>query len=145
MDGHQTKSGLAPKTVCTSSEMFLVLACVCSQFHFTFHYLKFGSMFFTQLRKTTFVKDSTMIICLNGSPPPRMSLCQCMMPRDVTTCWNSTYDMLVFALEYRDALDPLTGNQRMKLRRYELMEEDWNIATKLHDILKVRHYSLLAV
>ena len=61
-----------------------------------------------------------------------------MMPRDVTTRWNSTYNMLVFALEYRDALDSITGNQRMKLRQYELTEEDWHIAGKLHDVLKVR-------
>ena len=61
------------------------------------------------------------------------------MPRDVTTRWNSTYDMLEFAVEYREALDSITGNQRMKLRQYELSEEDWEIATKLRDVLKVSH------
>jgi hypothetical protein len=59
------------------------------------------------------------------------------MPRDVSTRWNSTYDMLEFAVEYREALDSITGNQRMKLRQYELSEEDWEIATKLRDVLKV--------
>jgi hypothetical protein len=48
--------------------------------------------------------------------------------------------MLVFALEYRDALDSITGNQRMKLRQYELLENDWVIAGKLRDVLKVRFY-----
>jgi hypothetical protein len=47
------------------------------------------------------------------------------------------YDMLVFALKYRDALDSITGNHRMKLRQYELTEEDWTIAGKLCDVLKV--------
>jgi len=65
------------------------------------------------------------------------------MPRDVATRWNSTYDMLEFAIEYREALELITGNQRMKLRQYELTEEDWKIATHLRDILKVRHYSPL--
>jgi hypothetical protein len=60
-----------------------------------------------------------------------------MMPRDVRTRWNSTYDMLVFALSYREALDSITGNQKMKLRQYELTEEDWQIASKLRDVLKV--------
>ena len=63
-----------------------------------------------------------------------------MMPRDVTTRWNSTYDMLVFALKYREALESITGNQRMKLRQYELTEEDWHIAVKLCAVLKVRCY-----
>jgi hypothetical protein len=68
---------------------------------------------------------------------------QRMMPRDVATRWNSTYDMLEFAIEYREALESITGNQRMKLRQYELTEEDWKIATQLRDVLKVRYYFLL--
>ena len=45
--------------------------------------------------------------------------------------------MLAFALEFRDALESITGNQKMKLRQYELSEEDWHIAGKLRDMLKV--------
>jgi hypothetical protein len=60
-----------------------------------------------------------------------------MMPCDVSTRWNSTYNMLEFAVEYREALDSITGNQKMKLRQYELAKEDWEIATKLPDVLKV--------
>ena len=67
---------------------------------------------------------------------------QWMMPRDVTTQWNSTYDMLEFAIEYCEALESITGNQRMKLRQYELTEEDWEITTQLCDILKVHYYAL---
>jgi hypothetical protein len=65
-----------------------------------------------------------------------------MMPRDVSTCWNLTYDMLEFAVEFREALDSITGNQRMKLRQYELSEEDWEIATKLRDVLKASLFFL---
>jgi hypothetical protein len=65
-----------------------------------------------------------------------------MMPRDVPTRWNSTYDMLEFAVEYQEAINSITGNQKMKLRQYELDEEDWEIATKLRDVLKVGHLSL---
>jgi len=53
------------------------------------------------------------------------------------------YDMLEFAIEYREALESITGNQKMKLRQYELTEEDWQIATQLRDVLKVRYYALL--
>ena len=47
--------------------------------------------------------------------------------------------MLDFAIEYREALNSMTGNQQMKLRQYELTEEDWEITTQLRDVLKV-HY-----
>ena len=67
------------------------------------------------------------------------------MPRDVATRWNSTYDMLEFAVEYRSALDSITGNRDMKLRRYELSGEEWDIAKHLRDVLKVSFliYSLI--
>ena len=60
-----------------------------------------------------------------------------MMPRDVTTRWNSTYDMLEFAVEYRSALNSITGNRDMKLRQYELSGEEWVIVKHLRDVLKV--------
>jgi hypothetical protein len=60
-----------------------------------------------------------------------------MMPRDVSTRWNSTYDMLKFALEYRTALDTISGEREMKLREYELNDKEWAIARQLQDILEV--------
>ena len=60
------------------------------------------------------------------------------MPRDVTTHWNSTYDMLNFAIEYRQAIDTLTADQRHELRAYELNEREWIIVSQLCDVLKVR-------
>ena len=68
------------------------------------------------------------------------NLAQWMMPHDVSTRWNPTYDMLKFAVEYREAIDSITGNQRMKLRQYELSEEDWEIAMKLCGVLKMGHF-----
>jgi hypothetical protein len=47
------------------------------------------------------------------------------------------FDMLNFAIEYQDALDAITGDRDMKLRQYELSEEDWKVATQLRDVLKV--------
>ncbi len=59
------------------------------------------------------------------------------MPRDVTTRWNSTYDMLVFAIAYCKALDTITSERDMKLHSYELNQEEWDIATHLCEVLKV--------
>jgi hypothetical protein len=60
------------------------------------------------------------------------------MPRDVTTRWNSTFDMVDFAIEHRAAVDEMTGNKTMGLRKYEMNEQEWKIAEQLRDTLKVR-------
>jgi hypothetical protein len=59
-----------------------------------------------------------------------------MMPRDVATRWNSTYDMLVFALEYRKAIDEISGDRDM--RKYELDNGEWELVEQLCDLLEVR-------
>jgi len=59
------------------------------------------------------------------------------MPRDVSTRWNSTYDMIKFAIEYRVALDMITADRDMKLRQFELSNEDWDMATELGKALQV--------
>ena len=65
------------------------------------------------------------------------------MPRDVRTRWNSTYDMLEFAVRHRMAIDDIAGNKAANLRRYELCDEEWKIAEQLCEMLKVRvsHFS----
>jgi hypothetical protein len=60
------------------------------------------------------------------------------MPRDVSTRWNSTFDMVDFAVEHRAAIDEMTGNKNMGLRKYEMNENEWRIAEQLRDTLKVR-------
>lgn len=59
------------------------------------------------------------------------------MPRDVRTRWNSTFDMLDFAVDYRKAIDIITDERDMKLRKYELSDTEWDLAEELRDILKV--------
>ena len=66
------------------------------------------------------------------------------MPQDVRTCWNSTYEMLQFMLEYRDTIDSLTGDRATDLRWLELRDEEWKIVAQLCDVLKVRHTLLLS-
>jgi hypothetical protein len=62
-----------------------------------------------------------------------------MMPRDVSTRWNSTFDMLKFSIEYRRAIDAITAERTMKLRDYELGREEWKVAEELCEVLKVRY------
>ena len=60
-----------------------------------------------------------------------------MMPRDVATRWNSTYEMLDFAYKYRQAYNEITANRNMNMRAYELSNEDWEIVKDLASVLKV--------
>ena len=60
-----------------------------------------------------------------------------IMPCDVTMRWNSTYDMLYFALEYRVAIESITSDRKNDLRQFELVEDEWVIVEELRDMLKV--------
>jgi len=61
------------------------------------------------------------------------------IPHDVVTCWNSKYDMMRFVLTYQAAIDKVTADKVLKLRRYELDHDDWIIIEDLVSILEVCH------
>jgi hypothetical protein len=61
-----------------------------------------------------------------------------MMPRDVATHWNYTYEMLSFAYTYRVAFNTLTDNRDMKMRKYTLEDSEWQLVDQLASVLKVR-------
>ena len=65
-----------------------------------------------------------------------------LIPHDVITHWNSTYDMLLFCLKYKEPIDAITADKVIKLRRYELDPKDWIIVEDLVSILKVRSLSI---
>ncbi|PPQ81292.1 hypothetical protein CVT26_015194 [Gymnopilus dilepis] len=83
------------------------------------------------------VKNSTTILLPEWFRILRSQrLSERMMPRDVSTRWNSTYDMLDFALKYRAAIDAMTATRDLDLRKYELVSAEWRIAGELRDVLK---------
>ena len=59
------------------------------------------------------------------------------MPHDVWTWWNSTYDMLKFMLEYKEAIKIVTSDLNNDLRKYELNDEEWGLVGELANTLKV--------
>jgi hypothetical protein len=49
--------------------------------------------------------------------------------------------MVEFASEYRAALDIMTADREMNLRKFELSKKEWGIATDLCEVLQVcLHY-----
>jgi len=93
----------------------------------------------TQLRKIAYAlkNSSTILLPKWYSILEDLKLVKCIMPRDVTTRWNSTFDMLDFALRYQNTLQAITSNLDLGLRRYELDRAEWKTAHQLCDILKV--------
>jgi hypothetical protein len=63
-----------------------------------------------------------------------------LIPCDVVTRWNSTYDMMRFAVAYRLAIDKITADKTLKLRKYELDNDDWVIIEDLVNVLEVHFY-----
>lgn len=47
--------------------------------------------------------------------------------------------MLRFAIDYREALEAMTGKREHNLRMLELSGMEWQIASELCDILQVSH------
>jgi hypothetical protein len=66
-----------------------------------------------------------------------------MMPHDISTQWNSTFDMLNFALKYCPAINTMTATQDFDLHKYELVSGEWKIAGELCDVLQVCFFPLI--
>lgn len=64
--------------------------------------------------------------------------CVSFMPRDVATRWNSTWDVLDYALKHRKVVDAVTQRRDLKLRKYELADDEWELVEQLHEVLGVR-------
>lgn len=54
-----------------------------------------------------------------------------MMQHDVSTRWNSTWDMLEYALEHREAIDQMTQRREGGMRKFELSDVEWLILDQL--------------
>jgi len=93
--------------------------------------LQLRSLAFAIVRSTTITLHAWRCYCAEFKLKSRV------LPRDVVTRWNSTYYMLSFAIKYRAAIDAMTADKSLKLRKFELETEEWAIADDLVAILLV--------
>jgi len=61
-----------------------------------------------------------------------------LIPCDVATRWNSSSDMVDFALDHCKPIEVVTQKRSLGLREFELSDEEWAILEELHKVLKVR-------
>jgi hypothetical protein len=54
-----------------------------------------------------------------------------VMPHDICTHWNATYDMLDFTYQYKWAINKITDIHEMKLCEYEIEVHEWEVVWQL--------------
>ncbi|KAH7919571.1 hypothetical protein BV22DRAFT_1022769, partial [Leucogyrophana mollusca] len=77
-----------------------------------------------KLRKIAFkiVHSTTLLLPAWEALLEELEMSVRLMPRDMATRWNSTFDMLDFALEYRGALDKITDRVKLGLGSFSMNE-----------------------
>ena len=76
-------------------------------------------------------------MALDSKAQGEKALSSRMMPQDVATRWNYTYEMLSFAYTYWTAFNKLTNNREMKMKKYALEDTEWDLVDQLATVLKV--------
>ena len=60
------------------------------------------------------------------------------MPRDVSTRWNSAFDMVDFRVLYDQVIELVTDKCRLGLGDFAIDEHKWELLRQLCNVLKVR-------
>ncbi|KAJ7745355.1 hypothetical protein B0H16DRAFT_1321768, partial [Mycena metata] len=115
----QAKGALSKVIICALSIQFIL------QINFQIRRFAFGV-----------IHSTTLLLPLWRKTCVSLSLNVRLIPRDVKTRWNSTYDMLHVALIYRSAIDAMTADKKANLRALELDDTEWEILKDLHRLYK---------
>ncbi|KAF9053411.1 hypothetical protein BJ165DRAFT_1338755 [Panaeolus papilionaceus] len=93
-----------------------------------------------KIRKVSFktINSTTLLLPAWKECLEELNLAVKVIPRDVRTRWNSTYDMLLFVFKYQKAYERFTAVEGNGLReKFELGSGDWVVVKQMCDILKV--------
>jgi hypothetical protein len=96
-----------------------------------------------QIRKLSYkiIQSSTILLPLWKRLVRELcNLAAGLLPRDVRTRWNSTFDMLEGALKFKPVIKKLTEDSDNDLREYELTKEEWEVLVEMRDTLKVSNH-----
>jgi hypothetical protein len=66
-----------------------------------------------------------------------LKIAEKLLPRDVSTRWNSTYNMLNAAFKLKPAVQRFTEVAQNGLRDFKLKPKEWEVLEQLYDVLKV--------
>ncbi|KAF5366396.1 hypothetical protein D9758_009756 [Tetrapyrgos nigripes] len=91
---------------------------------------KIRGLSFSLIHSTTIGLPQWRAACICNHLPNRI------IPRDVRTRWNSTFDMLEFVLKYQKAVDDITGNKDLPYRKHELTSVEWQVLKDLCYVLQ---------
>ncbi|KAJ7323688.1 hypothetical protein DFH08DRAFT_711760, partial [Mycena albidolilacea] len=92
--------------------------------------LQIQKLSFAIIHSTTILLPVWCELCITHKHKERI------IPRDVRTRWNSTYDMLRFAEQYREVIDAITSNKTYGLRKFELDDHEWKVVGNLVYVFK---------
>ncbi|KAG6905926.1 hypothetical protein DXG01_016909 [Tephrocybe rancida] len=97
-----------------------------------------GSTPVPQLHRLAFkmINSTTLLLPARKAKLDELELKRRLMPRDIRTRWNSTFDMLTFALEYQEAIQEFTKDCDNKLCDLELSSSKWDLVEELAKTLK---------
>ncbi|PIL30443.1 hypothetical protein GSI_07142 [Ganoderma sinense ZZ0214-1] len=89
------------------------------------------------------VNSSTILLPAWKEAIALHGLLERLIPRNVRTRWNSTYNMLAMVLEYHLPYKQMCERTDNGLRGYKLLDEEWGVATQLEKVLKVFKHTTL--
>ncbi len=92
-----------------------------------------------QLRKFSFkiIHSSTIILPRWKAILEEGGLKQKILPQDVSTWWNSMFNMITAFLEYKLAVRKITPKQDNGLCKQQLSKAEWGVVQDLQDVLQV--------
>jgi len=92
-----------------------------------------------QLCKLTskIVNSSTILLPAWKSMLEELKQMISIMLHNIITWWNLTYDLLEYALKHQRAMDKMTQDQALDLRKFDLGDHEWELIEQLRNMLKV--------
>ncbi|KIM54682.1 hypothetical protein SCLCIDRAFT_36097, partial [Scleroderma citrinum Foug A] len=90
-------------------------------------------MALTKIRKLAFkiINSSTLLLPAWEAASKEVGLRVREIPRDMLTCWNSSFDMADFIVDYHVPVNAMTDKQRLGLGDYALNEHEWRVLEQL--------------